>query len=210
MKKFLLISICTALFLPLAWSQTEKGVYMLGGSTNLLGGYSGIQPNQLALGFGNSSSDVFDYKYTNINIASNGGFFVADGLMLGLNIGIFYNKSTSEINYPDPIPDEEIDTKFTNLTLTPLVRYYLNGGNKLQYFGEARAGVALQKLDDNDADNQLLFGGKVGIAYFLNNKVAVDVFFDYTGGASESEVNGVSVKEFDSFLGFGVAFDVFW
>ena len=208
--KYLMTIILAGACIAFAGAQTEKGVYMLGGTTNLVGGYSGILPNQLSLGFGKNKQSPIEVDYTNFNLSSNGGFFVANGLMLGLNVGAFHGKSTVTFKRNAPQRDTTLEeNKFTNLALAPFVRYYLNQGQKIQYFGEARAGIGITKIDDNDSNSNAIVGAKAGAAIFLSSKVSLDLFVDFTGNFSESEEAGVKVKIFDSVMGFGLGFDIF-
>lgn len=182
---------------------------MLGGSTNLVGGYSSIIPNQASLGFGKNKSGQNEVDYTTFNLSSNGGFFVANGLMFGLNVGAFHNNSELREKRTEPQRDSVWTEKSTIFSITPTVRYYLNQGQKIQYFGEARGGIAIQKFNDEDANNNAVIGAKVGAALFLNKKVSLDLFMDFTGSFSEIKEGTVNTKIFDSIMGFGLAFDIF-
>ncbi len=210
MKYLMTIIFAGAAFFSSLSAQTEKGTYMLGGTTNLIGGFNGVLPNQLSLGFGKNTQKPLEVTYTNFNLSSNGGFFVANGLMLGLNVSAFHGNSTTTIKRSAPQRDTTLaKNKYTDLALTPFVRYYLNQGQKIQYFGEARAGIGINKTDNNDSNSNTIVGAKAGAAIFLNSKVSLDLFVDFTGGFSESKESGVSIKEFDSVMGFGLGFDIF-
>ena len=210
MKYLLTIILAGAALFSSVSAQTEKGAYMLGGTTNLVGGFNGVLPNQLSLGFGKNKQKPVEVTYTNFNLSSNGGFFVANGLMLGLNVSAFHGNSTVTLKRDAPQRDTTLEeNKLTDLALTPFVRYYLNQGQKVQYFGEARAGIGINKVNDNDSNSNAIVGAKAGAAIFLNSKVALDLFVDFTGGFSESKETGVSITEFDSVMGFGLGFDIF-
>lgn len=207
MKFFLSIFITVVVLIPAAQSQTEKGIYMLGGSTNIVGGFSGLLPNQMSLGFGTNKQEPYKVNYTNFNLSSNGGFFIANGFLLGLNVSAFHGNYKLKDESLNPVETDEF--KFTNFNITPFVRYYLNQGNKIQYFAEGRAGIAIQKLDDEESDDSVIVGAKVGAAIFLNKKVALDLFCDFTGGFSEYTEGASTTKVFDSLFGFGLGFDIF-
>ena len=207
MKFFLSILIAVVVLIPAAQSQTEKGNYMLGGSTNIAGGFSGLMPNQMSLGFGTNKQDPYKVNYTNFNLSSNGGFFISNGFLLGLNVSAFHGNY--KVTDTSLSPEETDKYKFTNFNITPFLRYYLNQGNTIQYFAEGRAGLAIQKFDDEDSDDSAVVGAKIGAAIFLNKKVALDLFCDFTGGFSEYTENNATVKVFDSLFGFGIGFDFF-
>ena len=207
MKSFFSILFTYIILTSAIQAQTEKGNYMLGGSTNIIGGYAGALPNQLSLGFGKNKSGSLETTYTNFNLSSNGGYFVGNGLLVGCNIGMFYG-NYKETN-TTPVPDEVNEYHFTNFSVAPLVRYYINQGSKTQYFAEARLGLAIQKFDEEDSDDIALVGAKVGAAIFLSKKVSLDLFFDFSGGRSKFEENGTTTTVFDSDMGFGLGFDIF-
>lgn len=210
MKAMLLALFAVLLLTPATRAQTEKGNYMLGGTTNLVGGYPGALPNQLSLGFGANKLDTFQQlDYTNINFSSNGGYFVSNGLMLGLNLSAFHSNNTLKTNYSEPVADITEKYTYTTFAIAPFARYYFNQGRKVQYFGEGRVGLAIQKVDVHDIQNQALLGAKTGVAIFLNKKVALDFFYDFSGTFSEIKINGAQASVFDSYHGFGFGFDVF-
>ncbi len=211
MKYLFSILLAGFLFLNAGWSQTEKGNYMLGNTSTLVGLFSGAQPNQLSIGFGKNKVDKYEEaKFTNFNLSYNAGFFVADGLMLGLDIGTLYNNTTLTLKDERGEVIDEETFKQTNINLTPVARYYVNQGQKLQFFGELRGGLSIEKVDDNDADNYGLIGSKLGGAYFLNPKVSLDFFFDFNGlfGEIENPV-GDNTRIFEGAMGLGLGFALF-
>ena len=206
MKYIISILILCAIFQLETQAQTEKGNFMLGSSANLLGVYTGALPNQASIGFGkNKVGDNLETNYTNLNLSFNSGFFVANGLMLGLDIGGFHSKSTTT---EKDNQGREISTqkeKWTNIAVTPVARYYLNQGNKLQFFGELRGGLALQKQNSDKSDLGTVIGAKAGGAYFVNPKIALDFFFDFNGIFQEVKTTNI----FDSSIGLGLGFSIF-
>ncbi len=206
MKRIVSTLIAAILLFSTTQAQTEKGNYMLGGTTTIIGG-SGAIPNQLSLGFGHYKRNFIDVFYYNVNFSTNGGYFIANGLMLGLNVSALHNNNRRTINFDPPEDDVSETFKYTDFSIAPFVRYYLNQGKKIQYFGEARVGMAINKVDDFPTNDAVLFGAKAGAALFINRKVSLDLFYDFTSIISEIKTN--DSKNFDAFHGIGIGFDIF-
>ena len=200
-----------SVFLSGAWAQTQKGSFMLGTTTNLVGVFSGTQPNQTSIGFGkNKVGDNLEEKYTNFNLSFNAGFFAADGLLLGVNLGGWNSHTTLSLKDEEGKVVSESKDQWTDVEIMPVGRYYLNRDQKLQFFGELRGGLQVQKVNDGDATAGAIFGAKAGGAYFLNQKVSLDFFFDYSGAFSEqNNTGGTTTQEFDSGIGLGIGFSFF-
>lgn len=211
MKYVISLLFISALMLPAGLAQTEKGAFSLGTTTNLVGIFSGAQPNQISLGFGTNKVDKYlEAKYTNFNLSFNAGYFVANGLMLGLDLQGWNTNNTVKLKDESGRVIEETEDTYTSIGLTPKARLYLNRDRKLQFFGELRGGLVIQKLNDEDSDTGALLGAKGGGAYFVNPKVALDFFFDFSGIFSEiQQVGGSNTSVIEGNLGIGAGFTFF-
>jgi hypothetical protein len=182
-------------------AQTQKGNVMLGGSTNIFGGYGGGVPSQATIGFGEEKTESggFEdsYMYTVINFSPNMGYFVSDGFMIGLNLGILSFNSDLEFF------GEELDLT-TVTTITPMLRYYFNNTAKTRPFGEVRGGI-FSVSSGGDSDSATILGAKAGAAVFLNQKVSLDFFLDYSSTFDKED----DVKSAQNVFGFGLGFNLF-
>lgn len=181
-------------------AQTQKGSVMLGGSTNIFGGFGGGVPSQATIGFGKEKTELGgeedSYKYTIINFSPNMGYFVSDGFMVGLNLGILSFNSDIEFF------GEELDLTVT--TITPMLRYYFNNTAKTRPFGEVRGGI-VSVSSGGDSESATILGAKAGAAVFLNEKVSLDFFLDYTSTFDKED----DIKSAQNIFGFGLGFNFF-
>jgi outer membrane protein len=193
---FLLLALCAFA----ADAQTQKGSFMLGGTTNIFGGFGGGVSNQASIGFGKEKSKLgsaeTSYKYTLINVSPNVGYFVADGFLVGISVGIL-NFNTDLEFFGD-----ELD--FTVSTVTPMLRYYFNNAAKTRPYGEIRGGI-VSVNSGGDSESASILGAKAGAAIFLNEKVSLDLFLDFSSTSDKED----GVKFAQNIFGFGVGFNVF-
>lgn len=162
MKKLLLSLAACVMIIAGAQAQTEQGGIMAGGSVGLnFGSYHGEYD-------GNKGDKT---KTFDINFAPKIGYFVSDGLAVGLGINL---NSHSEKEDGD-------DDKYTSNTflISPFVRYYSSVG----LFGDASIGIGSQKSkygsDGESKDN--VFGWSLGAGYaiFLNDHVSIEPMISY-------------------------------
>jgi hypothetical protein len=210
MKKILTLPLL-ALLVSAAIAQTQKGSFMLGtsagtgvGTVIALFTENNSSANNTSVGFGTEKFDGEKVSSsTTIGLSPNVGYFVADGLMIGLNFSIF---STSNKDEGD---DERYGSTLT--TFQPMLRYYFTT-TKVRPYGEVRGGILnFKDKEEDEGDSATLFGLKGGAAIFLNEKVSLDLFLDYNMGFNneEDEFTGEEIKNTSSLVSFGAGFSIF-
>jgi hypothetical protein len=186
---------------------------LIGSSTNLLGGLGvlglGGAPNNAGISFGKTKtkyessgfSDESEDKFSAFNLAPTVGIMATDKVMVGLSAGIYSIK----------FGDDDDDEKLTITSLSPFIRAYLKKEGKALPYLEARAGVNAIKFGDDDEDKESapFFGGKLGGAIFLSEKVSLDLFVDYNFSKDEEKDNGTTTTTSQSVFGLGLGFSVF-
>jgi hypothetical protein len=230
MKKLVLLfaAICL-LSAGNAQTMFEQGKIMVGVSSTLkvlaLSDDWYINPGSdfLSIGFGSykysyaSGSYSYDskYKLRGLNLLPKTGYFVIDNLAVGLDV-IFSN--TTWIDADD---DEKWITNL--LCAGPYARYYYPM-EKFSPFAEVNAAIGIlsdKNIDDGDTDVEknsiITFGGGVGAAFPLGERVTFDVMAGYSflsckEKASDEESNGESgtSKITSGMLGIRMGFSVFF
>lgn len=169
MKKTFIVtfSIFSLLLLSstLSYAQTEKGHFMIGASTG-------------KLNFGKS--------YTELSLDLKAGYFVVDNLAIGLTPSVGYESATYS---------NGDKSKSNSLGIGPFVRYYF-GNTKLKpllnasflYYNSIQkssyATITFPGIPSVDYKYEfknkyklLQVGG--GVAYFLNDRLALDAIINY-------------------------------
>lgn len=182
MKKVLLfiVAICFC-NLSVTKAQTNKGntligvsstLSLIGNGSDLMGvGFSSIKEKSDADGDEESPD-----KMTSINLLPKFGYFIEDNFALGIDLSLFYSiyKSGGK-------------TKQTMFSAGPFARYYVPS-KKVRPFIEVNGsfGFATSKYEYEDGDTSedkasiMSFGGGIGIAVPINDKVTFDVMAGYT------------------------------
>lgn len=122
--------------------------------------------------FASIKPDVGDSK-TYINLAPRAGYFVMDNLALG-----------AELSY-SKLGDDEGSTM-----VGPFVRYYFTSlGSNAKLFGQAEAAFGSTAGTSTTA-----FGVHAGVAYFLNNSIALEGALGYDNNTTlKTSTIGVNV-----------------
>lgn len=155
-------------------AQTEEGSRMIGGLLDL------------DLAFDNDD-DAFQFIFT-----PRYGLFVRDGIAVGGQIGIAYEK----------FGDKNTDT---DISLGPFGRIYLFGGDlKMLIDAEMSYIYNRRKVSDvSDTSHGFQFFGGPGLSYFLSDNVSLDVVLGYnyrTFGEDAASSNLKLVAGFQIFL----------
>jgi hypothetical protein len=132
MKKLLII-LFVIFIAGSASAQINKGTVLVGASSNL--SFNSVKPD------GGDSYSIFD-------LGLKGGYFVADNVTVGLNLGY-----------------QKLDD-FTFSTFGLFGRYYYQG----KFFGGA--GFNVIKYENQDSQTSIPF--EVGYAAFLNKNIAIE------------------------------------
>jgi hypothetical protein len=195
MKKLFTI-MCVTLFSVgvFAQAETEAGTFIM-----QMGG-DGISFSSSSVtsmdGIGDSDfDDIYDKQSTStFGINTMAGFFVADGLAIGLRFAS--SSSTTVIEYSSDAPIEDPDDVVaTSMTIAPVVRYY---------FGESgvwsQVSYGFGSTGDGDSDTEdpstsdLGFGA--GYAISLNDYVSLNPYLIYKLSTMKIKDGGVD-KDFE-------------
>jgi outer membrane protein len=176
--------------------QTEQGNVLLGGETKL--NFTSMNSKW------KTDDDNGEYgKTTNLELSPQIGFFVADGLALGVELPVMYSSEKDE-------DDDKYST--TSFAFAPFLRYYFGTSNVKPYFhGAVGLGSMKMKFDpasgsSADASARMFLyelGGGLGI--FLNDKVSLDIGLGYASvSLKPTEDNDVNYKDITSGFGLGI------
>lgn len=131
----------------------------------------------------------FDAKKFNIALEPSAGYFVSDGIALGVKL------------IADFATIENSDNTF-NYGLLPFARYYFPEGASStgRFFGEAKAGIAGSKGGD---DVNFGFGAGLGYSHFITKTVALEALAGY------NDLAGASSLGTQGGLGLMVGFQIY-
>lgn len=148
----------------------QQGNWIVGGSIG-------------SLGYG------FETEVFNVTLAPKAGYFVSDGIAIGLGLPISFATNKGGDNY-------------FSYGVTPFARYYFPEGSSStgRFFGEVNAGVSGNNGGDDVA---FAFGANLGYAHFVTNSVALEVTAGYNKSGGASSVNA------QSGLGVAVGFQIY-
>lgn len=217
MKTFMLFLLCS-LTLSVLSGQTQKGKVLLGASTNISLSGVGSGSEFLSLGFSSikyKESDDDADKLISLNLSPKVGYFVVDNLAIGLDLNTSFSRQS----------DGASDSKFINTLIGagPFVRYYFAPKKIIPFvevnslFGSIKSKYEFENEDDEEFKTKLTsFGGGVGIAIPVGDKLCFDLLLGYNNItineeddgfiSSDATVNSISLKlGFTVFLGGGTA-----
>lgn len=193
MKKNLFTLIFIIMMAASAHAQTGKGKFMTGGS--------------IGVNFGNTKAQydgtkLYETKQFNVLLEPHVGYFVSDGLALGLGIGLSNNTE----KYDDNNKDIQ-----NTLLVSPFARYYTPVG----LFGEASVGlgnvnIIEQYEGEKDEYKTGVFGWSVGAGYaiFLNEHVSLEPMISYNNIVGTSDENSKYKTKTGLFM-IQVGFNIF-
>lgn len=179
-------------------AQTERGRFVIGANSN----YSlmGADANIMSIGFSTvkNKSDADGYeepdpdKISTFNMIPKLGIFVANNLLIGIDVSIAYQKSERNRVY--------YSSEYTRTLLAagPYIRYYIPAGY-VKPFMELSGSYGMIKTIDNYEDedgfkmndeyeNQLTsIGGGFGVAIPIGSKVNFDILANYTSFTTKAK-----------------------
>lgn len=198
MKTFKILSIGFVLFSLgfTANAQTEQGHLLIGGESKL--NFTSLNSKWKT---DDDSGDVG--KTTNLDFSPQIGFFVADGLALGIEIPISYSSEKDE---------DENKYNSTSMAFAPFLKYYFGSGNIKPYFqGEFGIGNLNMKYEpasgtsDDASAGMFLYQVGGGIGVFLNEKVSLDFGLGYSSvSIKPDEDNDINYQNISSGFGLGI------
>lgn len=189
MKKTRIVLTAVFLFVFVAaFAQTEKGNFFVGISSRYTINPSEMgvnMPDLMTIGFstvkfksdeGESSESV---KFNNFNLNPKIGYFAADNLLLGIDMGLGF----SSLIYEEE--DYESKDKGTFMSVGPFVRYYLPM-EKITPFAEASVAFGTMKSkwesefgDDESKSGVTSFHGGVGFLAKLGSNAGFEMSLGY-------------------------------
>ncbi|MBI5914291.1 MAG: outer membrane beta-barrel protein [Bacteroidetes bacterium] len=148
------------------FAQTESGRVMLGGTA----------------GFDVQFED--EHNIVSIDVQPQLGFFILDNLAVGSGLALVSLKQGD-------------DFKSTAFGILPFGRYYFGSGNT-RFFVQAHFGYTTAKTEffgEESTSSGTQIGGGPGVAFFLNNHVAIEglLAYDIFGGDLDGENLGLRI-----------------
>ncbi len=157
-----------------AAAQTDRGGVMAGGSVN----------------YKFPTRDEDNIRRSNFTGTPNIGFFVADNVVLGFGVPITSSRAQND--------RDRVVIRNSSFAFAPFGRYYFGAAN-IKPFLEARFGYQWFKYQESgpggvteSTDNALFVGMGGGIAFFLNEHVALEpklTFDAYSRNNTSSSIN---------------------
>ncbi|AKH93944.1 OmpW family outer membrane protein [Elizabethkingia anophelis] len=195
MKKNLLIG-AFALLGFAASAQTEKGSWVVGGSTSI--GFNNVSTKV------KSDNTTFDGpKVNTFTIAPSAGYFVIDKLSVGLDFA--YTNATTKY--------DGAKTTSNTFAILPTATYYFTDNTVIKPYLGAGIGYAsnTEKEEYRGKSNEYTVDGfawkvKGGFAYFFTPSIAADLGLSYSQFSNKDNGVRTNVNTF----GVGVGLSVFF
>lgn len=206
MKKTRVLAVLVfALSFSLLQAQTNQGNFMIGAESDLLGlNFSTLKFKSDRSGFEEADAD----KVMSFNLSPKIGYFVVDNIAVGLDFTLATSRLTEGTS------DDE--TTQSLLAVGPFVRYYVPASTVLP-FVEVGATVGRDKtkfeggvFEGEYKSNILTFGGGVGVAAPLGDKVMLDIMAGYNSVITkDAEDNDDNDRMLTGNIGVNLGFTVF-
>jgi hypothetical protein len=185
--KFMRVLLILSVFLPVfasgSFAQMNRGKVYIGVSSTF--SLADLGPDIMGIGFTSikykSDQDGYEEpdpdRQTRFNLTPEVGFFVIDGLLIGIDISLAYSVAK----------DGEWDSKATQLLFGagPFVRYYLPTEKVIPFvdlgssFGVFNSKYEDDSFDSEDKQSLMSFNGGVGMAVPVGDRVAFELMGGY-------------------------------
>lgn len=176
-------------------AQTEKGSWVVGGSTTL-----GFNTTTSKVKYNGQSVD--GPKSTSFNVTPSAGYFVANKIAVGIDFGFKSTKNEST----DYLFGEEYnyETTETTLVVMPTATYYFKSNSKVMPYLGAGIGYfsTTTKFPDFGFNGNeevklttdgLAWGAKGGIVFLVTSSIGIDLGLAYVNTSNkENEVKNVT------------------
>lgn len=199
MKKLLSLVVLVLAWVVILDAQTETGKLLIGTSTNFYGttvlsdcpNTAGLTIMSTTYKYGDSSESS---NSVSLNITPRVGLFVVDRFLVGIE------GSFALLN------EDNLDDNITYASGGLFVRYYL-AKTDLKPFAQATTGVGQLKFTAEDITNVFNYGGGLGLAYFLSDKVSLDFMASYYHATMKDKdaVGNARILNDGVGLGFGLS-----
>jgi hypothetical protein len=162
MKKLFILAFISLVALSVCRAQTTQGSMMLGGGIS----YENVSYKNMYDTDGTQTSLYFIPTF---------GYFVADNLAVGINLGIMSSDET----------EGEYDSKYTEFGVGPILRWYKPTSNEdFSFFLQASVMYSMGNetysngfAETEIASSQLDIGVSPGFAYFFNEHWSAEIAF---------------------------------
>lgn len=183
MKKYFVMTLVLVSFISAAQNQEKKeiikpitkGNYLFGGFIN----YNEVKSSSVTSmdsynGYGSSFHEEIDKEESNFNFSPNLGYFIEDGLAVGVGLPLSY--SVAEVDGGDK-------TKSFSYGVSPFIKYYFKQGVFIEgHFGVQKINGESEsnsmKIDIDGISKSMDLG--LGYAFFVNSKVSIEPKFVYS------------------------------
>ena len=202
-KLFAIFSAVMLTFSLSAQVEVEQGSFLLnmgsnGFTSQSVSSWQGMSPYQWPEDFDGMLAgtnmnwrdvefdDYYDkYTINSFNLAFGGGYFVIDGLAIGL--GFEYSSSSTVIEYTNNakeyFDEEDYDQSNNELIISPVVRYYFGESGVWTSFDYVIATISMDdsqdSYDDYEFPKRSAMNLKVGYAISLNDYVSLNPMIGY-------------------------------
>lgn len=180
MKKLLVLS-AIALF-GMVNAQTEKGSWVVGGSTTL-----GFNSTNTKYKYEGDSAD--GPKVSTFTITPSVGYFVIDKLAIGLDLG--YTSLTTKMDEEFLGSNYSSKSTLSTFSILPTATYYFKSNSKVLPYLGVGAGYSTSKekftqsgAGSNDYEDNLngfAWKGKGGIVFLITPSIGIDLGVSYLG-----------------------------
>jgi outer membrane protein len=199
LKRILFASLLI-LFVMSINAQTSAGKFLIGGS-------SAFNFSSTTEKYKSDDGDGTNGKNLDLNLVPQVGYFVMDGLAVGLELNITY--SSYKV---DGAADK---SSGTTLVAAPFVRYYY-GASKIKPYGEGAFGFGtyIDKYPDFEGTQTDKYGVfawqlKGGIGVFLNDAVSFDLGLGYQSlSVKAKENNDANYRDITSGIGLEIGITI--
>lgn len=175
MKKLILVAVL-ALIANMGFSQTEKGKWIVAGTSNL-----SFQSQKFSM-------DDYDSEKTDmLTLQVGAGNFVFDNFAL---IG--------SLNYSK---QEQGEAEISSFTLMASARYYIDLGKTTKLYGEAGLGNMSLEIGD-ESESGFAYGLGTGLAIFINETISFDLGLNYT----KASIEDLDIKNTGINIGLSIYF----
>lgn len=208
MKKLLLVS-SIAIFGAMN-AQTEKGSWVVGGSTTL-----GFNSANTKYKYDGESTD--GPKVSTFNVTPSAGYFVIDKLAIGIDLG--YTSTTSKIEQDFLGNNYSVKSTLSTFSILPTATYYFKSDSKvLPYLGVGagystskekftQTGTGSNNYEDNL--NGFAWKGKGGIVFLLTSSIGIDLGVSYLGTNGKYDDDDSDMKVQTNTFGVNAGISVF-
>ncbi|SHF27606.1 OmpW family outer membrane protein [Chryseobacterium takakiae] len=204
MKKLLLAG-AVALF-GLANAQMTKGDWVISGNTGM--GFNNINTNTKVNG-----TKYDETKVSSFSVTPSVGYFVIDGLAVGIDLGFNTNTTKSDGS----------KVTLSTFSVMPTATYYFNTDSKFFPFVGAGIGYASTKTKFNISNaiaDPLLWSGdtttdglawkaKAGVTYMATQSLGINLGLGFDQFYNKETYSGIDYKTTSNTFGVNVGFSYF-